>query len=71
MASRAKSTKTSFPHLVSNPKKIWFSDPATYPLFVIMGVAGALGAGFVAYKINTDSNVRITKSAKGKVLRDW
>lgn len=51
--------------------KTWLSDPATYPIMVV--VAGAVGVccSFMTYKITCDPSVRITKGYKGQVIRTW
>lgn len=49
----------------------WLSDPSTYPIIVILGVAITGAFGFISYKIAYCPNVRITSKAKGQLLRTW
>ena len=45
-------------------KNPWFRDESVYPLIAIMGSAGALVAGFTAYKIAVCPDVQFNKSVR-------
>lgn len=52
-------------------KKVWLSDPSTYPVIAIMGVALVGCSYFMANKFATDPAIRFTSYTKGKVIRSW
>ena len=48
----------------------WLSDPATYPILVIMSFATGGCTGFMTYKFMYCNDVRVSSGVKGKVIRD-
>ena len=52
-------------------KNPWFRDESVYPLIAIMGSAGALVAGFTAYKIAVCPDVQFTKSVRKSETRNF
>jgi len=50
-------------------KKNWLSDPATYPIFVVMGIATGLVAGVGGSCIFYNPDVQINPETRGSVLR--
>jgi hypothetical protein len=52
-------------------KQTWLSDPATYPIMFILGVATVGCSAFMTYKFSTGMNFRISPSTKGQTLRTW
>eukprot|EP01082_Thalassiosira_pseudonana_P013651 g12298.t1 g12298 contig6:1649790-1650416(+) len=65
------------PHLSTSAMKSqyrkvhWLSDPATYPLLVCLGAAGALCSGFGIYFLATAPDVQISPLKRNKTIRDW
>mmetsp|Transcript_9499 Transcript_9499/g.13267 ORF Transcript_9499/g.13267 Transcript_9499/m.13267 type:complete len:85 (-) Transcript_9499:116-370(-) len=68
---RFQSTSTTF--LTKGSKytyqKAWLSDPSTYPLIIVMGIAGALVAGVGSSCILYNPDVQISPSKRGSVIR--
>jgi hypothetical protein len=52
-------------------KKAWLSDPSTYPLIFIMGVAGMLVLGVGTSCIMNNPDVQINPNKRGSVVRSW
>jgi len=50
--------------LKANFRENWLSDPSTYPLIAILGVACGFCGGFCAYKLAYCPDVRITSNTK-------
>mmetsp|Transcript_20039 Transcript_20039/g.29298 ORF Transcript_20039/g.29298 Transcript_20039/m.29298 type:complete len:98 (+) Transcript_20039:1227-1520(+) len=55
----------------NNVAKKFLSDPATYPLILILGCTGAFCSGFGFWFLGTKSDVRINPTNRNKVIRDW
>ena len=55
----------------NNVKAKMLSDPATYPLIVILGFAVSFCSGFGVWFLTSASDVRIDPSKRNKLLRDW
>lgn len=47
------------------------SDPATYPLIVIMGAAVSMCTGFGIFFLTSASDVRLNPENRNKLMRDW
>ena len=54
-----------------NIKKDWFSDPSTYPLFVIMGVAMTFMTGAAANALLKYPDVTIDPKKRNSILHTW
>lgn len=52
-------------------KKDWLSDPSTYPIMIVLGIACTLAGSFIAYKVSSCPDVRVTSKCKGHVVRTW
>lgn len=52
-------------------QKTWLSDPSTYPIIAVVGIAVTGCCGFMTYKFTQCPDVRITSKAKGHVVRTW
>jgi hypothetical protein len=52
-------------------KKTFMSDPATYPLMVIMATATTFMIGMGIHAMTSYKDLRITPSAKHKIIQDW
>jgi hypothetical protein len=52
-------------------KRAWFSDPATYPLIVVMGGASFLVVGVMASCLLASPDVRISPQKRNKIIRTW
>mmetsp|Transcript_29148 Transcript_29148/g.28018 ORF Transcript_29148/g.28018 Transcript_29148/m.28018 type:complete len:95 (+) Transcript_29148:58-342(+) len=74
---RLQSSKSecSTTFLTANKKetfsKNFLSDPATYPIIVVLGAAGALCAGFATYCLTCNNDVRINPTRRNSILRTW
>ena len=66
---RQKSTVASFKE--PTMAKTWLSDPSTYPILAVVGIAIAGCSSFITYKITQCPDVRVTSATKGKVIRTW
>jgi hypothetical protein len=55
----------------NNVKKKLLSDPATYPLIFILGVACAGCSGFGMWFLSTSNDVRIDTGKRARLIRDW
>lgn len=55
----------------NNVKKKLLSDPATYPLIFILGVAMAGCSGFGLWFLNTCTDVRIDTTKRNQLIRNW
>ncbi|KAJ1459910.1 hypothetical protein M885DRAFT_510338 [Pelagophyceae sp. CCMP2097] len=51
--------------------QIWLTDPATYPIIVIIGGALIFCSTVMARAMFLCPDVRITKTARQQVIRDW
>jgi NADH-ubiquinone reductase complex 1 MLRQ subunit len=51
--------------------RTWLSDPSTYPIFVVVGVATSGCLAFISYKAMCCPTVRWSSATKGQVLRTW
>ena len=52
-------------------KETWLSDPATYPIIVIMGCALTFMTGMGAHALAYYKDVRINPSKKHSELQTW
>ena len=52
-------------------KKAWLGDVSTYPIITVITGACLGCAGYMAYKLRSCPDVRITSKAKGHILRTW
>lgn len=52
-------------------KKAFLSDPSTYPLIAVMGIATCIIAGMSANALMTYKDLRISPSKKHQVIQDW
>lgn len=55
----------------SNVKGKLLSDPATYPLIVILGCAVSMFTGFGLFFASSASDVRLDPEKRTKLVRDW
>lgn len=55
----------------SNVKGKLLSDPATYPLILILGCAVGMCTGFGLFFISSASDVRVDPEKRTKLVRDW
>ncbi|KAL3791397.1 hypothetical protein ACHAWO_005021 [Cyclotella atomus] len=51
--------------------KYWLSDPACYPIMIILGGAVSMCAGFGLHFFFTSPDVQITPGRRNKMIRDW
>jgi hypothetical protein len=51
-------------------KKAWFSDPSTYPLIAVMGIAGFLVAGVGSSCLLYNPDVQISPNKRGSIMRN-
>eukprot|EP01083_Nonionella_stella_P190990 707227_1 len=58
-------------HKTSNFKKDWLSDPATYPIFVIMGCALTFMTGAAANALIRYKDVTIDPAKRNSKLQTW
>eukprot|EP01083_Nonionella_stella_P053070 140571_1 len=74
-SSRAYKPKTiDFTNLEQkkwNVKKDWFSDPATYPIFVIMGIALTFMTGAAANALIRYQDVTLDPRKRNSKLQTW
>eukprot|EP01083_Nonionella_stella_P015311 42825_1 len=54
-----------------NVKKDWFSDPATYPIFVIMGCAMTFMTAAAAHSLIRYKDVTIDPKKRNSKLQTW
>eukprot|EP00629_Pelagomonadales_sp_RCC1024_P005702 CAMPEP_0119269796 /NCGR_PEP_ID=MMETSP1329-20130426/7057_1 /TAXON_ID=114041 /ORGANISM="Genus nov. species nov., Strain RCC1024" /LENGTH=93 /DNA_ID=CAMNT_0007269797 /DNA_START=96 /DNA_END=374 /DNA_ORIENTATION=+ len=52
-------------------KEAWLSDPATYPIVVIISGACVFCFSVCMRCLFTNPDVRISKTARSQVIRDW
>jgi hypothetical protein len=52
-------------------KENWLSDPATYPILIMLGGAMCLIVGMGANELMTDKDLRINPSKKQETLQNW
>eukprot|EP00585_Thalassiosira_rotula_P013171 CAMPEP_0196129820 /NCGR_PEP_ID=MMETSP0910-20130528/410_1 /TAXON_ID=49265 /ORGANISM="Thalassiosira rotula, Strain GSO102" /LENGTH=110 /DNA_ID=CAMNT_0041389015 /DNA_START=70 /DNA_END=402 /DNA_ORIENTATION=- len=52
-------------------QKNWLSDPATYPLIVVLAGAGVLCSGFGIYFLTTAPDVQISPLKRNSTMRNW
>ncbi|CAH0379002.1 unnamed protein product [Pelagomonas calceolata] len=52
-------------------KEAWLSDPATYPIVVIISTAVIGCFSYCTFCLFCSPDVRITKTARSQVIRDW
>ena len=52
-------------------KKAWFSDPATYPLLLIIGGGFVFATGVSIACLSTNPDVQLTATKRNSVLRTW
>ncbi len=52
-------------------KSTWLSDPSTYPLMVVMGVAVSVVIGMTANALSSYEDVRIDPKKRNTLVRDW
>lgn len=62
-------TARRFAHTEPSFQKVWLSDPATYPIIAVLGVACTGCCAFMSYKFSRCPDVRVTKKHKGEILR--
>jgi hypothetical protein len=55
----------------NNVTKKMLSDPATYPLMLILGVAMAGCSGFGIWFLNNCTDVRVDPAKRNQLIRDW
>ena len=55
----------------SSFKKNFLSDPSTYPLMVVMSVAGCIIVGMSTNAFLNYKDLRMTPEHKHKVIQDW
>jgi hypothetical protein len=55
----------------SSFQKDFLSDPSTYPIIGILGIASCWVLGMSVNGLVTYKDLRITPSTKHQVLRDW
>jgi len=55
----------------NNVKAKMLSDPATYPLILILGVAVSGCTGFGLWFLSNAKDVRLSPTNRNKILRDW
>lgn len=67
------STSTTFLTKRQNEtiKKNWLSDPATYPMILIMGLAGALVVNVIGSGLLYSPDVQISPQKRGSVVRNY
>ena len=49
----------------------WLSDPATYPIIVVMTGAMAMVGGFSAYYLSCHPDVQISPAKRNSLFRTW
>eukprot|EP01083_Nonionella_stella_P007698 22166_1 len=54
-----------------NIKRDWFSDPSTYPIFVIMGAALTFMTGAAANALIRYKDVTIDPKKRNSILQTW
>eukprot|EP00978_Attheya_sp_CCMP212_P037174 scaffold173655_cov103-Attheya_sp.AAC.1 len=52
-------------------KQAWFSDPAVFPIIVVMGGAAALVVGVGISCIFYNPDVQIDPKRRNNIMRDW
>jgi hypothetical protein len=52
-------------------KQAWFSDPAVYPIIVVMGGAAALVVGVGGSCLLYNPDVQIDPKKRNDIMRDW
>lgn len=52
-------------------RQAWIGDVSTYPIITVITGACVGCVGYMAYKLTSCPDVRITSKAKGKILRTW
>jgi hypothetical protein len=52
-------------------KKAFFSDPSTYPLLAIMGIASFIVFGMGSNALLNYKDIKINPAYKHQVIRDW
>jgi hypothetical protein len=55
----------------NNVKAKLLSDPATYPLILILGVAMSGCTGFGLWFLGNNPDVRLNPTNRSKLIRDW
>ena len=58
-------------HAEYNAKKVWLGDPATYPLFVVMGAASFLVVGVISSCLLASPDVQISPKKRNQIIRTW
>ncbi|CAB9502582.1 expressed unknown protein [Seminavis robusta] len=49
----------------------WMSDPATYPIIGVLGIACGMCAGVGSYYLMACKDVQINPAKRGDVIRTW
>mmetsp|Transcript_26433 Transcript_26433/g.31189 ORF Transcript_26433/g.31189 Transcript_26433/m.31189 type:complete len:98 (-) Transcript_26433:305-598(-) len=52
-------------------KKTWLSDPATYPLIAVLGIATGLCSGFGFWFLLNNPDVRLNPQKRNTLIRTW
>mmetsp|Transcript_13672 Transcript_13672/g.21946 ORF Transcript_13672/g.21946 Transcript_13672/m.21946 type:complete len:91 (-) Transcript_13672:135-407(-) len=52
-------------------KQAWVSDPSTYPLIAIMGIAGCMVLGMGSACLMYNPDVQINPNKRGATMRNW
>mmetsp|Transcript_33667 Transcript_33667/g.104262 ORF Transcript_33667/g.104262 Transcript_33667/m.104262 type:complete len:94 (-) Transcript_33667:47-328(-) len=71
MAGRPTSGRGSKPDAQLTFKEAWLADPATYPIIVIISTACIGCAAYCAKCLFGSPDVRITKTSRSQIIRDW
>jgi hypothetical protein len=70
-ASTAFITKHKTAHSKDAWRSAWLSDPSTYPLISIMGIAGCLVVGVGSSCLMYNPDVQINPNKRGSPIRTW
>eukprot|EP00968_Pinguiococcus_pyrenoidosus_P018250 scaffold1878_cov258-Pinguiococcus_pyrenoidosus.AAC.9 len=49
----------------------WLEDKGAWPVLFFMGCAGAFATCFMLFSLFCSPDVRISKSNRAKLIRDW
>jgi hypothetical protein len=61
--------KSTLPIKEKTFREIWLSDPSTYPVIAVCGIAAIGVMGFTSTKMMTDPAIHLTPTKKNSILR--
>ncbi|KAJ8604846.1 hypothetical protein CTAYLR_001066 [Chrysophaeum taylorii] len=69
--ARFMGTTSSKPAAERTFKESWLSDPATYPILIIISGAMCFCTAVGLRCLFTNPDVRINKTKRSQIIRDW